>query len=257
MTATQIQPDSTAAPSIPRRVWAATYLRLFAVQGAWNYETLLGNGVAFCMIPLLKLLPVDRHKDALVREAQYFNSHPYMAAVAVGALARAELDGEDAIRIERFRTALCGPLGSMGDQLVWAAWLPICSIIALGAFGVGASPLVTLCIFLGLYNAGHLALRAWGLHVGLARGVRVAPALATPILRRGPQIIGKVAALLAGIALPLAVHRALGPGRELAGAVVVAAVLGASLLARVQGRTQGWSVALVVLAAFVLYSVVL
>jgi PTS system mannose-specific IID component len=257
MTILPAEPHTNVAPSISWRVHMAVYLRLFAVQGAWNYETLLGNGIAFCMIPLLKSLPKDRHKIALAREAQYFNAHPYLAAVAVGALARAELDGEDAIRIERFRTALCGPLGSMGDQLVWAAWLPACSIVALGAFGVGASPLVTLCIFLGLYNAGHLTLRAWGLHVGLARGVHVAPALATPILRRGPQVIGKVAALLAGIALPLAMHRALGPGRALAGTVVVAAVLGAVLLARVQGRTQGWLVALVVLAAFVLYSVVL
>jgi PTS system mannose-specific IID component len=251
-----VDPDTKAALSIPWRLRAATYLRLFAVQGAWNYETLLGNGVAFCMIPLLKLLPADRHKSALAREAQYFNAHPYLAAVAVGALARAELDGEDVTKIERFRTALCGPLGSMGDQLVWAAWLPVCSIIALGAFGIGTSPLVTLCIFLGLYNTGHLALRAWGLHVGLARGVRVAPALATPVLRRGPQVIGKVAALLAGIALPLAMHRALEPERALAGTVVVVALLGAVILARVQGRTQGWRVALVVLAAFVLYSVV-
>jgi PTS system mannose-specific IID component len=209
------------------------------------------------MIPLLKSLPANRHKDAITRQAQYFNAHPYLAAVAVGALARAELEGEDAAKIERFRTALCGPLGSMGDQLVWAAWLPLCSIVALGVFGAGGLPLVTLCIFLGTYNAGHLVLRAWGLHVGLARGVRVAPALATPILRRGPQVIGKAAALLAGLTIPLAMHRALGPGRELSGTVVVAAILGAVFLARVQGRMQGWRVASVVLAAFVLYSVVL
>src|SRR6185369_15851794 len=122
------------------------------------------------------------HKDAVARQARYFNAHPYLAAVAVGALARAELDGEDPVKIERFRTALCGPLGSVGDQLVWAGWLPACSIVALGAFGLGASPLVTVCIFLGAYNVGHIALRAWGLQAGLARGVRVAPVLATPVL---------------------------------------------------------------------------
>ena len=241
------------------------YARLFAVQGSWNYEILLGNGIAFCMEPALKLLPENRHKDALARQAQYFNAHPYLAGVAVGALARAELDGEDPLRIERFRTALCGPLGSVGDQLIWAGWLPACSIIALGAYGLGGSPLVTVCIFLGLYNVGHFALRAWGLHVGLARGMRVATALANPVLRRGPQLIARGAALLAGIALPLALRRALGPGAEdgvvsggfaLAGTVVVAAILGAILLARVHGRTQGWRFSVVVLAIFVLYSVI-
>ena len=78
------------------------------------------------------------YRAALARESQYFNAHPYLAAVAVGALARAELDGEPPARIERFRTALCGPLGSVGDRLVWAAWLPLCSLVALAAFGLGA-----------------------------------------------------------------------------------------------------------------------
>ena len=36
----------------------------------------------------------ERFKTALARESQYFNAHPYLASVAVGALARAELDGE-------------------------------------------------------------------------------------------------------------------------------------------------------------------
>jgi len=254
----------TSGRPVSWRTWLAMYLRLFAVQGSWNYETLLGNGIAFCMEPALEMLPADRHKDALARQAQYFNAHPYFAGVAVGALARMELDGEDPARIERFRTALCGPLGSVGDQLVWAGWLPACSIIALGAFGLGASPLVTVCIFLGLYNVGHLGLRAWGLHVGLARGMRVAQALATPVLRRGPRVIARIAALLAGIVLPLALRRALGPGGEggvavgggiLAGTVAGAAIIGAVLLAHVRGRIQGWQFSVVVLAAFVLYSV--
>jgi len=251
---------TAAAPPATVNVswWArvATFVRLFAVQGAWNYEILMGNGISFCLAPLLRALPPERRKAALARHSTYFNAHPYLASIAVGALARAELDGEDPAKIERFRTALCGPLGSVGDQLVWAGWLPACSIVALGAFGLGASPLVTVCIFLGAYNVGHIALRAWGLQAGLARGMRVAPVLATPVLRQGPPTIAKVAAFLAGIALPLALHRAIGPGRVLAGGVVVAAIAGALVLARVHGRAQGWRIALGVLAAFVLYSVV-
>jgi len=72
----------------------------------------------------------------MTRQSAYFNAHPYLAAVAVGALARAELAGVPPERIERFRTALSGPLGSVGDRLVWAGWLPFCSLVALVAFGV-------------------------------------------------------------------------------------------------------------------------
>jgi PTS system mannose-specific IID component len=234
---------------------AATFLRLFAVQGSWNYETMVGNGIGFCMVPLLRTLPPERRRAALARQARYFNAHPYLAGVAVGALARGELDGEDPVRIERFRTALCGPLGSVGDQLVWAGWLPLCSLIALGAFALGGGPLAVVCIFLGVYNVGHIALRAWGLRVGLRRGLRVAPALANPVFREGPAMLARISAVLAGVILPLALQRVIGPGRVLAGAVAVVAVVGAVVLARFGARATGWRGALLVLAVFVLYSV--
>ena len=126
-----IAPATAPAPRLPRRTHVAMFLRLLAIQGAWNYETFLGNGIAFAMEPALRFLPGGpdgpAFKAAMAREAAYFNAHPYLASLAVGALARAELDREPPARIERFRTALCGPLGSVGDRLVWAAWLPFCN----------------------------------------------------------------------------------------------------------------------------------
>jgi PTS system mannose-specific IID component len=236
------------------------FMRLFAIQSSWNYEILLGNGIGFCVEPALRLLPGGqggvRYREALARQCRYFNAHPYLAAVAVGALARVELDGEPPDRIERFRTALCGPLGSVGDRLVWAGWLPVCSLAALVVFGLGGGPVAVVGVFLGLYNMGHIALRAWGLHVGLELGRRVASALANPVLRQGPQYLGQAAAALGGLALPLALGRVLGPGRALIGGVMVAVVLGGLLLARFHGRVQGWRIALDVLAAFLLFSVI-
>jgi PTS system mannose-specific IID component len=130
------------------------------------------------------------------------------------------------------------------------------SIVALGAFGLGAGPLATVCIFLALYNVGHLLLRAWGLRVGLAHGVRVAPALATPVLRQGPQAIARFGAFAAGIALPLALHRMLGSEPVVVGAVAIGAVVGAFLLTSIHKRAQGWRIALGALVIFVLYSVI-
>ncbi|MEO6778231.1 MAG: PTS system mannose/fructose/sorbose family transporter subunit IID [Gemmatimonadaceae bacterium] len=233
----------------------ASFFRLFAIQGSWNYETMIGNGIAFSMKPLLRSLPEDRYRAALARQARYFNAHPYLAGIAVGALARGELDGEDPVRIERYRTALCGPLGSVGDQLVWAGWLPLCSLIALTAFALGAGPLAVVCIFLGVYNVGHVALRAWGLRVGLRRGMRLAPALANPFFRNGPAVLARVSAVLAGLILPLALQRIIGPGRVLAGGVAVVAVVGAVILARFAARATGWRASLALLSIFVLYSV--
>jgi PTS system mannose-specific IID component len=235
------------------------FVRLLAIQGAWNYETFLGNGIAFAMEPALRLLPGGpagpAYKAALARQAAYFNAHPYLAAVAVGALARAELDGEAPERIERFRTALAGPLGSVGDRLVWASWLPFCSLLALLAFGLGAGTGTVLGIFLGIYNAGHLALRAWGLRTGWTHGLRVAAALGNPLLRRGTPVIGRAAAFTAGAAFPLALMRVIGPGRVLIGGVIVAALAGTVLIVRLHGRIDGWRLALFVLGVVALAAV--
>jgi len=244
---------------LPRRVRMAMYMRLLAVQGSWNYETLNGTGIGFAMEPALRYLPggIDgpAYRAALARESRYFNTHPYLAGVAVGALVRAELDGVDPVRIERFRTALAGPLGSVGDRLVWASWLPFCSLIALCVYGAGGSPLGVVGTFLLLYNVGHLSLRAWGLRIGLSRGLNVASALGNPVLRKGPQYIGSAAAVVAGLALPLALQRVVGPGRVLAGGIIVSALIGILILARLRERAEGWRIALGVLAVFVLYSV--
>lgn len=249
----------SARIEIPVRTRLAMFVRLLAIQGAWNYETLLGNGIGFCVEPALRLLPGgqggDAYRAALARQSQYFNAHPYLASVAVGALARAELDGEPPARIERFRTAVCGPLGAVGDRLVWAGWLPACSVAALAAFGFGVGTGGVILVFLGIYNAGHLALRAWGLSAGLDHGMRVASALGAPVLRNSPPHIARVAALIGGIGLPLALDQVIGPGRALFGVVLAAVALGAVVLARLHGRAEGWKIGVGLLALFVLYSV--
>ena len=262
MTAPTVAPLAAApepVPSVSAWTWINVYIRLLAIQGSWNYETLLGNGIGFCVEPALRQIPGGIHgapfKAAIARESAYFNAHPYLASVAVGALARAELSGVPAERIERFRTALCGPLGSVGDRLVWAGWLPFASLVALVAFGLGARPLAVIGIFLGLYNAGHLALRAWGLHVGWTRGLGVASALANPLLRRGPAHLARAAAAAAGVALPLTAARVLEGPPTLLALVLVGVALLSVLLVRVQRRVEGYKLTLVLIALFALLSV--
>jgi mannose PTS system EIID component len=252
------------SPTVPASTKAAMFLRLLAIQGSWNYELLMGTGIAFCAEPALRRLPGGpdgpAYREALAREGQYFNAHPYLASLAVGSLVRAELDQVPGSKIERFRTALCGPLGSVGDRLVWAGWLPVCSLLALVAFGAGAPAWLVALIFLGVYNAGHVALRLWGLSTGLESGMKVAKSLGGPVFRRGPEYIARAGALLAGVAIPAALARVVrhgpAPGSsELYVGVVIGTVLGGIVLVRMHGRIDGWRIALGLLATFVLYAV--
>ena len=254
-----IRPLPAPTPRVAPWTWVTVFSRLLAIQGSWNYETLIGNGIGFCVEPALRSLPGGVHgpafKAAMARECTYFNAHPYLAAVAVGALARAELSGVPPERIERFRTALCGPLGSVGDQLVWAGWLPFCSLVALVGYGLGARPIAVLLTFLVLYNAGHLALRAWGLHVGWTRGLGVASALANPVLRHGPAHVARAAATAAGLAIPLTAARVVDGGALPLALALVAAGAAAVVLVRLHGRVEGWKLSLVLIALFALISV--
>jgi mannose PTS system EIID component len=258
-TTPRAMPVPGSTPRVPMLTWLNIFTRTLAIQGSWSYENLIGNGVGFCVEPALRLLPGGTHgpafKAALVRESAYFNAHPYLSSVAVGALARAELSGVPPERIERFRTALTGPLGSVGDRLVWAGWLPFCSLIALAAFGFGARPLAVVATFLILYNAGHLALRVWGLHVGWTRGLGVATALANPVLRRGPEHVARAAAAAAGLALPLTAAHLVSRSSSLFGVVLVGGALTAAVLVRLHGRVEGYKLALVLIALFALVSV--
>lgn len=188
-------------------------LRLFLIQALWNYRTLLGAGLAWVLAPSLKESsgPDDgRFREALRRHAEHFNSHPYLAGVAAGSLAKLEREGEEPETVRRFKDALRGPLGSLGDSLVWAAWLPTC-VLAAGAAGLlGLHPLAAVAAFLVAYNLLHLTLRWWGVSVGLAFGRGVGEPLARFGMPRWAERVGRAGVLLLGLLAGYALGSGLG-----------------------------------------------
>ncbi len=152
---------------------ASAFARSFLIQGSWNYHTMLGSGFAFAMLPALKRMfgaDPDELDASVARHLEHFNAHPYLASVALGAALRLEADGADQETIRRFKLAVRGPLGSLGDALVWATWLPGVAIGALTLYWLGFSGWASAAFFVVVYNVGHLGLRAWGFRVGLDAG---------------------------------------------------------------------------------------
>jgi mannose/fructose/N-acetylgalactosamine-specific phosphotransferase system component IID len=250
---------TTPSPRLPVATRLSMLLRLLAVQASWNYETMNGNGLAFAIEPALRLLPGgaggDAYRAAIARQSAYFNANPYVAAVAVGCFARAELQGDKASHIERSRTASCGPLGSVGDQLVWAGWLPLCSLLGLLAFGAGVGPLGVVLAFLVPFNAGQLALRAWALDAGWRHGLRMAEVLGHPVFRAGPQVIARATSVVAGVAIPLTVGRIVGAQPAALAAALAVALLWTVATALVARRADGWRTALIGVAAYAIFSI--
>jgi len=214
------------APDVPlsrpsRRVSAAVFLRSFAIQGSWNYRTLIGSGFAFALLPMLRSRyrgDVTRLRESLERHAALFNSHPYLAPIALGAVAQLEANGADPMLVERFKAAVRGSLGSLGDRLVWAGLRPVCVLVALALAFAGAPWWLPVVVFLVTYNAGHLFLRTWSYRQGLLRGKEVGERLRHSFLGPAQRILTVGGAFLTGLLLPLAVaggaFRGLGPVAE-------------------------------------------
>jgi PTS system mannose-specific IID component len=184
--------------------WRAL-LRLFAVQGTWNYERMLGVGMGYAAEPLLEdLKTVDpvRHNEAVVRSTEFFNCHPNLAGLALGATARAEYEAVPGAQIARLRTALCSPLGSLGDQLFWVGLVPALVGVALVAVVLGAGWWAILGL-LALYNLVRLATGLWALRTGFEAGMRVGGAIGSSWIPRAIALVGPMAGLTVGLAIPL------------------------------------------------------
>ena len=229
-------------------------LRAFAIQGSWNYETLMGTGFAFVILPALRRMhgdPAALHA-AIRRHEGTFNSHPYLAPLAIGAVIRMEEEGEDPAVIERFKAALRSSLGTLGDQLIWASWRPLCVLAALVLLLLGAPWWLAAGSFLVLYNILHLVLMVWGLRLGLAGGRSVAERLRGSALRRLQPRLMAVGSFVAGVALALVVLRGVPTLETRPGYLwIPLAVLAAAVGARWGERARRFGVVAVAATALV------
>jgi PTS system mannose-specific IID component len=180
----------------------AAWSRTFAVQGSWNYRTMVGGGIAYAMLPLLRRIyagdPVQL-RESVGRSMRAFNGHPYLCAMAVAALGRLEQEGVDPQTIDKFRTALRGPLGTVGDRAVWGQWRPICVLVGMLAYLLGAGPAWSVALFLVLYNGGHIAVRTWAYVVGWEAGLGVGRVLKSSWLERWAGRLWPVNMILTGV----------------------------------------------------------
>ncbi len=211
---------------VPGRVRLAMLLRSFTIQGSWNYETLIGAGFGFTLLPALRWLYADRPDElcaALARHTELFNSHPYMVTVAVGTVCRLEAEGAEPAIIQRVKTGLRGALGSLGDRLVWTVWRPLSVLLGLILLLGGAPWWVAVVVFLVIYNTLHIALRIQGLNIGLRAGLEIGRFLRESpfqkLIERGSQ----VAAFLVGVAVVMQAAPAVRDPQ--AAALVVASVV--------------------------------
>ncbi len=205
---------SASPPLVPGPVRRSTELRAFLIQGSWNYRVMQGTGVAFAMLPVLRHVWGEGpgFDEALARHCEHFNAHPYLSSVALGALTRLEAEHVDEATIRRFRAAIRGPLGALGDRVVWATWLPLAAVVALLLYWVGVPGWIPALTFVLFYNAVHLTMRLRGFRLGFDAGTGVGVRLRAMELTNRAERLSGVLLLLVGALVGLLIAGTPGAG---------------------------------------------
>ena len=176
--------------------------RSLFLQAMLNYRTMQGPGYLYALWPWLR--NAKRSSQEIRASADYLNAHPVLATLAIGALRRRIENGDvqkNPDEFSKWQTELCGPLGTIGDQLIWDRWKPL--IFGLGVLILMWKP--SLGPWLGvavgsllLYNVPLIWLRYWGIREGYRLGERVLESLDRPrtliALRRSLGVAGATVA---------------------------------------------------------------
>ena len=232
--------SSPTGSDLPARATASTFARSLLVQGSWNYRTMLGSGFAYALLPVLRRLygsEPEALREPVERHMEHFNAHPYLSSLALGAVVRLESEGADPQVVRKLKTAMGGPLGSLGDALVWATILPGIALGALALLWLGVPVWLAVGVFLVAYNVMHLGMRAWGFRAGRRTGREVGRLLARADLSGWTHRAQPVVVVLLG----LFVGAVIGGGRGLVEAGMLWLILAvAGFLAGLLGGHRAW-----------------
>jgi len=164
-------------------VFVKVLIRSFFIQSGWNYKSLLSLGFCFSILPVARFLfKDDKSKISAFakRHLSFINRHPFFMSYALGATIRLEEEIEkgngNVDQLVKFKEALIGPLGALGDQIFWVSVKP--ATFTLGVLGFFLIEninlrLTFLCLLAILYNAPHLYIRITGMVKGYKEGFSI------------------------------------------------------------------------------------
>ena len=179
------------------------YLRSFLVQNGWNYERMTALGFVWILKPLTKRLfgSPEEQKSFLRRHLLGFNANPYMVDYAVGAVIKLEEDRTPEEQIIRFKSSLRGPLGAIGDRLIWQNLKPALLILSLAlCITIGAWGGVVFWLLFNFFQVYH---RARGIIKGYNLGWELSSELTKGYLQRMTEWSNRLGAVFLGVLLVL------------------------------------------------------
>ena len=172
---------------LDRMVW-----RSLLLQASFNYERMQACGWLYGLIPGLKKVHTNKEdlSKSMSLHMEFFNTHPFLVTFIMGLVLAMEEGKEDRVTIRAIKIATMGPLGGIGDSLLWLTALPVTASIGIGMAKAG-NPLGPI-VFLILINIIHFALQFGLMNYGYQTGVSALSTLKDSMkqVSQGASIVG-------------------------------------------------------------------
>ena len=172
---------------LDRMVW-----RSLLLQASFNYERMQACGWLYGLIPGLKKVHTNKEdlSKSMSLHMEFFNTHPFLVTFIMGLVLAMEEGKEDRDTIRAIKIATMGPLGGIGDSLLWLTALPVTASIGIGMAKAG-NPLGPI-VFLILINIIHFALQFGLMNYGYQTGVSALSTLKDSMkqVSQGASIVG-------------------------------------------------------------------
>ena len=156
--------DQKEAPKLSNKILNKMVWRSLFLQGSFNYERMQACGWLYGILPGLQEIHKNKEdlSTSMSHNLEFFNTHPFLVTFVMGIVLSLEQKKADVQTIRALRVAAMGPVGGIGDAIVWFTLTPI-------AAGIGANlalqgSLLGPIIFLLLFNVVQFALRYWLMH---------------------------------------------------------------------------------------------
>ncbi len=142
--------------TVHKMVWMSTML-----QASFNYERMQAAGWLWAILPGLEKIHTDKDdlSISMQHNLEFFNCHTYTVTFVMGLVLSLEQQKADINTIRSVRVAAMGPLGGIGDALIWFTLMPITAGITANMTIAGSifGPILYFIIIFG----AQMGLRYW------------------------------------------------------------------------------------------------
>lgn len=202
------QADAVDTHLLTKKDQIMTFLRQGFILASFNYERMQNMGVAYIMMPTLRrLYPNNRAEMAagLVRQLEFFNTHPYLASPIIGVTMameeqRAKGAPIDDATISSVKVGMMGPVAGVGDPLFWGTLRPVLGALA-ASFAIQGSMIGPIIFFFG-WNIIRLATLWYGQKFGYEQGTNIASNLGDGLMQKVTQGASTMGMFMMGVLVP-------------------------------------------------------